>query len=144
MSAVSKDGINWLQEEGPRFTYQGVLDPAVIKMGDIWRMYTWYGKGEGPARAVTVIAKSDDGLNFTFEKEVGLGGGIPEVVEYARGRYRLYFCDAGISAVTSRDGLDWTESRSVLPADPGEIVCDPSVIRAGNEWVMYYKVQEVN
>ncbi len=145
MSAISKDGINWLQEEGPRFEYQGIIDPAVIKMGGVWRMYTWYPKDAGgPGNSVMVSATSNDGLNFQFEKEFNVGGGIPEIVEYSRNRYRMYFCEQGISAVTSTDGLDWSRKQTVLPAGPGEIVCDPSVIKSGGEWVMYYKVQEVN
>jgi hypothetical protein len=138
MSAISRDGVNWLQERGVRFQYPGIIDPVVIKMGGYWRMYVWYEKA---GRAFIVVARSSDGLNFVKEAEFNVGGGVPEVVKLDSGEYALYFCGNGIEVVTSADGLTWSGRKTVIAPEVNEIVCDPSVIKTEYGWVMYYKVQ---
>ncbi|MFH0987259.1 MAG: hypothetical protein V1911_04440 [Candidatus Micrarchaeota archaeon] len=139
MSAVSKDGINWLQESGVRFEHDGVLDPAVIKIGDKWKMYTWYMVGE--MDSTVVIATSDDGINFAEEKEIDIGGGIPEIIEN-NGKYQLFFCGNGIEFVTSDDGVNWNnDAATALQPDEGKITCDPTLAETDDGWVLYYKTQ---
>lgn len=139
MSAVSRDGISWLQEKGVRLTESGkaLIDPAVIRMGDRWRLFTWYpgsGPMAPPEQSTMVAAVSSDGLSFTKEREFQPGGGIPEVARLPDGRYALYFCGKGIEVLTSADGLQWSgKTGTGLPG------CDPSVIQEGSRWVMYYK-----
>jgi len=143
-SAISKDGIKWLQEDGVRFEYNGILDPVVIKMEDTWRMYAWYmGKGNEPGNSVMVSATSQNGLDFAFEKEFNVGGGIPEVVKLDSGKYALYVCSGGITMFTSADGLSWSGGKVVVsPAQSEKIVCDPTVIKMDSgRWAMYYKTQ---
>jgi len=142
MSAVSKDGINWLQEEGVRLTESGkaFIDPAVIRMDDRWRLFTWYpgsGSTAPPEQSTMVVAVSSDGLAFTKEREFQVGGGIPEVVRLDSGQYALYFCGRGIEVMTSADGVQWSGRGAT-----GLSGCDPSVIRDGGRWVMYYKEAE--
>lgn len=145
-SALSKDGISWLEEDDVRFEMDdlAIIDPAVVKMGDVWRMYAWYESTPGSATMVT--ATSPDGLTFTQESEFEVGGGIPEVVQLESGVWGLYVCSEGISLTTSQDGLsDWSSLSTVLSADRGEIVCDPSIIKMlSGEWEMVYKVQETH
>lgn len=141
MSAISEDGINWLQEKGIRFQQPNLplIDPAVIKMGNIWRMYVWYD-ALGTAKIIT--ATSNDGLTFTREREFQVGGGVPEIVRLDSGNYALYFCRNGIEMTTSSDGLTWGTARVALSLSPSSIVCDPSVIKTKNgDWVMFYKKQ---
>ena len=142
MSAISEDGVSWLQEDGVRFKHKGIIDPAVIKMGDVWRLYVWYPSGTGPGDATIVVAKSEDGLNFVKEKEFSVGGGIPDIIKL-NGKYALYFCSDGISRVTSSDGLSWSNKENVMPANMGEVNCDPSIIKTKDKWTMFYKVQKM-
>ena len=140
MSAISKDGINWLQEEGIRFEKQGIFDPVVIKMGNMWRMYVWYR--DEPSASTIVSAASQDGLNFIKEKEFKVGGGVPEVVKLDSGQCAIYYCANGIEVRTSADCLNWGLGQIAVYGEAGKIVCDPSVIKnLDGQWLMYYKVQ---
>ncbi len=134
MSAISDDGINWLQEEGVRFQYPNILDPSVIKIGESYFMYAWFG--ERPEDNTIIIAKSSDGLTFTEEKELKLGGGIPDIRKIGDREYGMFFCkDGGISMATSEDGLTWGSVRSIFKQ-----ACDPTVEKSDDgRWVMYYK-----
>jgi len=147
MSALSTDGISWLQEDGVRFQIDdlAIIDPAVKKMGDIWRMYTWY-EGDGDGSSIMVTATSSDGLTFTEEKQFDAGGGIPEVTQLDSGLWGLYVCANGISLSTSADGVnDWSSLSTMIAPGAGQIVCDPSIIKTNaGDWMMYYKIQEVH
>src|SRR3989344_668976 len=139
MSAISKDGISWLQEPGIRFQYQGVLDPAVIRFDGQWRMYMGDNSQGSP---LIIVANSSDGLNFAKEYELDLGGNVPEIVKLDNGQYALYFCKDGISYVTSSSGYVWSSAKQALSPEAQKIVCDPSIIKLQDgKWAMYYKTQ---
>ncbi|GEM_PF-2958293 len=145
-SALSQDGISWLEEEGVRFEQDDLhmIDPAVVLTDDGWRMYAWYEPTPGESTMVT--ATSADGLTFAKESEFQIGGGIPEVLQLdASGLFALYVCSGGISVATSSDGVTgWSALSTVLSADAGQMICDPSIIKnASGQWEMVYKVQEV-
>src|SRR3989338_3809048 len=66
-SATSNDGINFVLEEGSRFSTSKagdrLIDPTVLKIGETWHLYTLYlGGSEGNFHAT-----SEDGLTFTEE-----------------------------------------------------------------------------
>jgi len=139
MSALSKDGINWLQEKGTRYQQAGVVDPAVIKIGNEWKLYAWYYTSSG---GKIVVAKSPDGLNFSKETELNLAGGVPEVVRLDSGDYALYICGLSMWVYTSGDGLNWTNGKLAI-AEEKKIVCDPAPVKTPSAWMMYYKVMDV-
>ncbi|MBI4713739.1 hypothetical protein HY771_00930 [Candidatus Uhrbacteria bacterium] len=142
MSALSKDGINWLQEDGVRFEEWPVVDPTVAKIGSTWYMYAGYSVSGGSAQIA--IAKSTDGLTFKKDRIIDLGGNVPDVIEAVDGKMHLYFCKNGISRVSSSDGLNWSDERSVISSGYSQIICDPSVIQTSKgDWALYYKVQEI-
>jgi hypothetical protein len=142
MSALSLDGINWLQEDGARFDEVDVVDPTVAKIGSTWFMYAGYNvPGES---AQILIAKSLDGLTFKKDRVINLGGNVPDVIDALDGDAHLYYCKNGISRSSSSDGVTWSDERSVLSPGQNQIMCDPSVIKTSKgNWVMYYKIQEV-
>lgn len=142
MSALSQDGINWLQDDGIRFDDVPVVDPTVGKIGSVWYMYAGTMVPGKPAQIA--IAKSIDGLAFTYVKSIDLGGNVPDIIQASDGKSHLYFCKEGIARAVSTDGLNWKDVRRVISVNKNEIICDPSVIQTQNgKWVMYYKVQKI-
>ncbi|MBI2475198.1 hypothetical protein HYV69_02100 [Candidatus Uhrbacteria bacterium] len=142
MSALSKDGISWLQEDGARFDEVDVVDPTVAKIGLTWFMYAGYNVS--PGNAQVLIAKSSDGLTFKKDRVIDLGGNVPDIIKADDGNMHLYFCKNGISRVSSTDGINWSDERLAVSAGYSQITCDPSVIKTSKgTWAMYYKVQDV-
>ncbi len=134
-SAVSEDGMNFIEEEGVRFSNPGTLDPDVIKVGDAWKLYT--GSVENSS---TVLATSSDGLNFTYEGVAFSGGAVPDVF-YKDGTYYLY--TAGIDIATSKDGVNFTKTDGHFQSKIGVITADPSVVELSNgTYLMMYKANE--
>lgn len=138
MSAVSKDGINWLREKDVRYQQAGIVDPAAIKIGNEWKLYMWYYTSSG---GKIVVVKSSDGLNFSKETELSLAGGVPEVVRLDSGDYALYICGLSMWVYTSRDGLNWANGKLAI-AEEKKIVCDPAPVKTPSGWMMYYKVMD--
>lgn len=142
MSALSLDGINWLQEDGTRFDEVDVVDPTVAKIGSTWFMYAGYNVS--PGNAQILIAKSSDGLTFKKDRVIDLGGNVPDIVKAPDGKMHLYYCENGISRSASSDGVSWSDERVVLSPSNNQIMCDASVIKKSDgSWVMYYKVQDI-
>lgn len=130
-SAISTDGLNFTQESGIRYEEEGVLDPDVIKVGDVWRLYV--GNPEGQK---VISAISTDGLNFTREGVAYEGSSVPNVI-YEGGKYYLY--TAGIQIATSTDGKTFTKTSSSFTIKGG-LTADPGVVKLGsNNYLMVYK-----
>ena len=134
-SAVSNYGINFVKESGVRF--QGEpgetwMDPDVVKMGDVWRMFTWRIIGDANQAISTV---SSDGLTFTKENVLTIGGLISCTMAVEDG-YRMYYASTGnILSAFSSDGLNWTYEAVRLEGG-----ADPTVIRLLNgTYKMFYK-----
>lgn len=147
MSATSRDGISFVEDPGIRFSHPQIYDPAVMDTGSGWWMFAGYNPESAPGsfpEPKIVFAKSSDGLTFSRESVLDLGGNVPEIVKLDDGRYALYYCAmGGIAMATSSDGASWSSGATALSSDSGKITCDPSVIKMRDgRWVMYYKVQE--
>lgn len=131
-SAISTDGINFVEEAGTRFTYADIYDPDVIKVDGIWRMYV------GTASQKVLSATSTDGLSFTYEGVAFSGGSIPNVV-YENGTYYLF--TGGIEISTSKDGKTFTKTADRF--DSGKLTADPGVAKLGeNSYFMTYKTDD--
>jgi len=142
MSALSLDGMNWLQEDGVRFDEVDVVDPTVAKIGSTWFMYAGYNVS--PGNAQILIAKSSDGLTFKKDRVINLGGNVPDIIKGADGKMHLYYCENGISRSSSTDGINWSDERVALSPSNNQVMCDASVIQESDgSWVMYYKVQDM-
>jgi hypothetical protein len=132
-SAISKDGVNFTQEDGIRFKYPGIFDPCVIKTGDTWRMYV----GTDDGKVLSTI--SEDGLEFTYEGVALNDGTIPNVI-YENDTYYLF--TGGIDISTSEDGKTFTKTSSRF--DAGKLTADPGVVKLGpNNYFMVYKTKEM-
>jgi hypothetical protein len=141
MSAISTDGINFLQEDGTRFEDLPVIDPTALKIGGTWYLYMGYNPpGEEPS---IVIATGVDGLSLEQQDVIDVGGNVPDTITADDGSYHLYYCGFGIDRATSTNGLDWSAGTSMLQPGQNEILCDPSVVKTKDGgFVMYYKVQQ--
>ncbi|MFN4133954.1 MAG: hypothetical protein ACK4GQ_06285, partial [Candidatus Hadarchaeales archaeon] len=135
-SATSNYGINFVKEEGARF--QGAvgetwMDPDVVKMDNVWRMFTWRMLTETTSEVISTV--SSDGLSFTKESGVTPPGNISCTIPVTGG-YRMYYVgDGGISSAFSSDGKNWTAEGLRL-----EGAADPAVIKlADGTYKMFYK-----
>ncbi len=136
-SALSEDGINFEEEEGSRYeSTEFTTDPDVIKIGDKWYMYLSLGPK-------LIVVTSDDGLNFESERTIREKGSVSNTVPIEEGKYRQYFMDSGIKSAVSVDGLSWqNDSGYRIEETSGKTVGDPAPIKVGEEWLMFYKVNE--
>lgn len=133
-SAISKDGMNFIEEPGVRFAGEGTLDPDVVKVGDVWRLYT--GRIEDSS---VVVATSSDGLNFSEEKIAYKGSAVPNVF-YKDSVYYLY--TAGINIAKSANGVAFTDTGKTFQSGKG-VTADPSVVELGDgSYMMFYKTSE--
>lgn len=131
--ADSGDGMNFTVKSTALSYAEGELltDPSEIQLGDgTWLMAISRGQQ-------SVIARSTDGLTFTREATLSLGG-VPELAVAPDGSVRLYVCAAGIVTYRSGDaGRTWTREGTV--AGPGfkgkPIVCDPSLVAGAGLFV---------
>jgi hypothetical protein len=133
-SAVSSDGIHFVEEEGVRFEREeGLFDPDVIKVNGTWRMYV--GAGEEPN---VISAISTDGVTFEEEGVAFEGGSVPNVF-YDGERYILYV--AGINLAFSNDGKSFTRQDYSFCGETG-FAADPGVIQIGNtDYLMFFKTK---
>jgi len=133
-SAISSDGLRFVQEEGVRFAKQGILDPDVVKVGETWRMYV--GDVE---KNLVFSATSKDGLNFNEEGMAYQGGAVPDVF-YDNNKYYLY--TAGINIATSTDGTRFGAPVGSFRSDLGMVTADPSIIKLSDgNYIMFYKTK---
>lgn len=130
-SAISDDGINFMQEEGVRFKYQNIFDPDVVNVGNIWRMYV----GTGDNKILSAV--SNDGLTFNYES-IAINGAVVPNIYYDGTKYFLF--TAGINIYTSTDGKQFT----ILPNkfDNGQLAADPGVVKLNdNSYLMLFKTK---
>lgn len=132
-SAVSDDGIHFVEEEGIRFTYQQLTDPDVVKIGQQWFIYF----SQGPR---LVAASSIDGNIFTLEKTIREQGSVSNTVHVGNNQWRQYYCNSGIKSAISSNGLNWQdESGARIIASAGSMVCDPAPLKTNSGWILFYK-----
>lgn len=132
-SALSTDGIHFMEEEGIRFEHQQITDPDVVLIGNKWYMYL----SQGPR---LIAASSLNGLQFKLEKTVREQGSVSKTVSLGHNKWRQFFCDIEIKSATSSDGLHWTpEPGSRLEPEVNEIICDPTPLRMDSGWLLLYK-----
>lgn len=137
--ARSEDGVRF-REVGVALKRPGLVDPDVFRVGDRWLCYVF-------AHGRTELATSDDGLAFTYRRDLDLDGwGTVAPVRLDDGRLRLYAFEQRrpvgnvIASFVSSDGLTWTREEGVrLRAADDEQVTDPWVVRWKGGWRMYFK-----
>lgn len=135
-SAISRDGIHFLQEPGAR--YDGVgrfTDPDVARFGERWLMYLAMGER-------LFAATSEDGKTFRLLGEVRARGTVSQTVSLGDGACRQYYCRDGIRSAVSRDGLHWWDEAGVRVTAGRQEVPDPAVIRVPGGWDLYFKKVE--
>ncbi|MFH1536567.1 MAG: hypothetical protein ABID45_01105 [Patescibacteria group bacterium] len=135
-SAISDDGLNFTEEEGVRFEYEGIFDPDVIKVGDEYKMYT----GDIMGNSV-YLATSTNGLDFEYEALVYTEGAIPEVF-YTGENYYLF--TGGIDISESLDGTRFTKTTNRFESNISMLTADPSVIQLDDEsYILFYKTSKM-
>lgn len=126
-SAVSSDGLHFVREPGTRFAGRGVVDPAVVQLGDgAWKMY-YALLDDGSGQPCIRSASSPDGLSFTEDPGVLFpGAGSPGAVALPGGRVRLYVAtERSLASHVSRDGVFFRREATVAR---GRDTLDPSVV----------------
>jgi len=141
-SAISDDGINFIVEPGARNTFERIMDPNVVKMGDVWRMYNsqvpYNLIGEGK---VFSFISYDNGMSFQFEKQINVTNIIASVIEVPEG-YRMYYNDHPAQppmktySAFSSDGVNWKEE-GVRIIGGGS----PAILKKGNEYWYFFAVR---
>ena len=138
---TSDDGINF---QGECLAYEGewrYADPDVIQMGNVWRMFL-----SKPPKTISTISH-DNGLSFSFERELPFDGSVTGTVAVPGG-YRIYYhrgLPPRIYSAFSADGENWVEDAGVRLEAGGAGALDeggvesPSVVRMpDNTYRMYY------
>lgn len=126
-SAISTDGIRFREEEGVRFSREGLTDPDVVRMKDgRWRMYFPVHAGE--RRGSVLSATSTDGLSFSEDPGTRHSfPSIPGVVVLSDGRIRLFVnVPGGIGSKISHDGLSFQDEGIRVWSTDGRGLADPS------------------
>ncbi|MBI5631214.1 MAG: exo-alpha-sialidase [Elusimicrobia bacterium] len=141
-SAVSKDGMNFEEEPGLRFSHEGLTDPDVVRLpSGACRMY--FPVHAGPDRGRVLSASSKDCLSFSRDPGVRFPApGIPGALVLPDGRVRLYVNGpGGILALISRDGLAFQAEGVAVRSNPGEgLIADPGPARlADGTYALVYK-----
>jgi hypothetical protein len=106
VSAVSGDGLSFVEEPGVRIAQEGPLQtfavyaPEVLRLGDgSWRMY-YAGWQMDPVRGRIFSARSSDGVSWVRDPEINLDFGgrydtekcsEPCVIQLPDGRYRMFY-----------------------------------------------------
>lgn len=170
LSAVSKDGLDWMPEPGIRmgddvFAYgspRGVYDDEGRT-----RLYFHrapYAKEADSERRI-MSAISDDGVDFTIERDAGIvqEGELesltvyaPEVIRIADGSYRMYYAGwctepihGRILSATSADGLNWKKDPGICLDYGGDYqevkVSEPCVIElADGSSRLFYEANDAS
>ncbi|MEM2878863.1 MAG: hypothetical protein QXG10_04915 [Candidatus Hadarchaeales archaeon] len=108
--AVSEDGINFRREREV-YAREWITDPDVIQMGNVWRMFV--SENAGTTSAISY----DNGLSFTFERELeAIDGSVTCTVAVSNG-YRMYYhapeTPPRIYSAFSTDGTTWVKDQGV-------------------------------
>lgn len=149
-SALSTNGIEFVKEEGVRFTAQphAVFDPIALPVKSGWLL--WCGGDQ------TFSARSDDGLNFTANGEFRVEGVrfMPwSAVALPNQGYRLYGnflgpgeWGGGVSSAFSADGKNWKREPGIrLSLDGSKYALESQVspdngcaLLPNGTWLMVY------
>lgn len=141
-SATSSDGINFTEDPGVRFSYDtksnfGITDPDVVRLNDgSWLMFT--SLGESLLKAVSPTSSGTFTRDTTFSWN---RGGVPGSHNFD-GVIRTFVCYQGSihMAIYDQKSGTLTDAGVALASPPsGGIIADPSVIKVGNEYLMFYK-----
>ncbi|MBI5525400.1 MAG: hypothetical protein HY897_03630 [Deltaproteobacteria bacterium] len=140
-SALSDDGLTFQREPGAAFQKEKTMDPSVIRMGDVWRMFTSFSQDPDWKTAVSV---SNDGLTFTFESYLAIDCWVNSVIAVPGG-CRMY-CNDGewfkaqtipdIFSAFSSDGTSWVADPGVRVQGGGSM----AAVKAGDTYWMFYAV----
>lgn len=133
-SAVSDDGVHFTPEPGVRFSYAGITDPDVFAVGDHWVMLASQGRRQ-------IRATSDDGLTFTYQNTLDMGGSVSSTFPIGGTLQTFYCADNGIAMAATADGVTWGQGQTVLTAASGQFLCDPTVVQLKDgSYRLFYKV----
>jgi predicted GH43/DUF377 family glycosyl hydrolase len=158
-SAVSKDCINWLVEEGERVgfledkSYNRMLSPAVVKINkDLYRMYFEARTLDNKGVIKSVI--SNDGLLWEEEPGIRMGMlnnfsyGTPFCFYETNNFFELYFerrskTNRDIWVATSSDGIFFDERKIIQVIKQEKIlesyaIYSPDISYSKNCYHMYY------
>lgn len=139
-TAVSRDGINWLEEESTVLKGKMYIDPTVIQVDSKWIMVV------STDTQGLFWATSTNGATFKLKGKLKgsvQDGASPHITKLAK-KYALYYCKYGISMSFSKNAEKWSGEKTILTSEQNTIMCDPSVEKRKNgKYVMYYKVQEM-
>ncbi len=130
-SAVSSDGLRFVEEPGVRFAREGLTDPDVIRLPD-GRFRMFFPVHAGRDAGSVLSATSADGLAFAEDPGVRHPSpAIPGALALPDGRVRLYVNGrGGIVSRISDDGLAFRDEPGVRVADPeGRLLADPGPAR---------------
>ncbi len=133
LSAISEDGVNFEVEEGVRFKAAQLTDSDIVKTSDGWHMFFSVGPD-------LVSLTSKDGLKFTDQSDVLLGGSVGSTLAFDD-FYRLYYHmgtqdGLKIFSAVSTDLINWEQEDGVRLEDGG----DPSPVRLSDgTYKMFYK-----
>jgi hypothetical protein len=163
VSAVSEDGIAWAEEPGVRIGrggHSGLDDlgvgassTIVLEDGSYLMVYRtekaqrFCERSPNTYSTFLFYAVSKDGLNFEKrgmvldprgEKFCDLADGA-ELVRWDDGKVHLFFWSHKGIYESVYDGGAFSEPELVFPRAPGEQPpADPTLIKIGEEWFMYY------
>jgi len=169
VSSFSEDGLNWVLEDGFRLTsgmhgtydLKYASDTSVVLRPD--ETYFLVYRGESGERLdqiddvkktpietyYLISATSENGLDWTVG-DIVVDTSKPEFDYYILGPelvydgnlLKLYFFGIhGIyEAISYDDGATWEEERKVFPANQKFAPSDPTVIKQGDNWRMYYGI----
>ena len=140
-SATSNDGINFREDLGVRFSYDtgaefGITDSDVICLNDgSWLMFLSLGtqllKATSPTSSGTFTL--DNSFNW-------VRGGVPGSYNF-NGTVRTFVCYQGGIHMATYDQNNGTLNYTGVALNPPSsgMIADPSVIKVGNEYFMFYK-----
>lgn len=132
-SAISTDGINFVEEEGVRFEYPAIFDPDIITNDDGYYMYV------GTDDQKVLYATSSDGLDFEYGGVAMSGGAIPNVI-FESGKYYLFTGGVDISTSNTPRSFIKTPNRF----DRGSLTADPGVVKLNDgSYFMVYKTSDI-
>lgn len=134
-SATSKDGVNFTEEPGVRFSKSGMItDPDVVKTVDGWRMFVSNGM-------TNLSTTSQDGQTFVESGAPAATDGAVSKTVATKSGWRMFRCSrGGIVSQATTDFVSWTQEGVRLAAVSGQMFCDPSVITLPDgTYKMFYK-----
>jgi len=121
-SAISDDGLNFVVEPGTRTEFEKIMDPDVIKMGNVWRMHASQIYPNRNLGKIVSFVSHDNGMSFQFENFIELeeaDTGVSGTIKVPGG-YRMYYNVEieeapfrNINSAFSTDGENWIKDEGV-------------------------------